>query len=172
MANTRFSSALHVMVVLSEGAHDTVVSSDVFAERLSTHPVVIRRLISDLKAAGLVDVIRGAGGGIRLARGKAPLSLGDIARAVDFEPAFDVHDLPGVPKDAFDPHVHATLLAAQRDASKALLEYLDGTPLESVVNGSTLRGDLAALVEKGLSDSEIRQAYRVAGGHMVPKADR
>lgn len=169
MANTRFSSAVHVLVAL---ATDDNLTSETLGVRLDSHPVVIRRLVADLGDAGLVSATRGVGGGVRLAKEPGDIGLGAVARAVEFEPAFDLHDLPSTDTHPLDAHFTAAFMAIQREATKQVLAHLDTLTLTEVVEGTTLRADLAELLARGLSNEDIRTAYRVAGGRMVPVADR
>ncbi len=171
MLNTRFSSALHTLLALLFDKNQAPLSSSNLARVLDTHPVVVRRLVADLRAAGFVESIRGAGGGIRPVDGLGDVTLGALARAVDFEPAFDLHEIAA---HAPSPHVHihAALAAARDRAHAALLAHLDQVTLGDLADSANLRTELAALLDKGLSNDDIRQAYRVAGAHLVPKVDR
>ncbi len=169
MANTRFSSAVHLLVAL---ATEDTLTSESLGVRLDSHPVVIRRLVADLGDAGIVTATRGVGGGVRLAKDPTDIGLGAVARAVEFEPAFDLHDLPTEDGHPLDAHFSAAFLAIQREATERVLAHLDTLTLTDVIEGTTLRADLAELLAKGLSNEEIRTAYRVAGGRMVPIADR
>lgn len=56
--------------------------AEVAARRLLPEPF-LRRIVRRLAAAGLVATARGAGGGIRLARSAAEISLLDVVRALE-----------------------------------------------------------------------------------------
>lgn len=79
--NTRFAVATHILAYLAH-AGGQPVSSEVLASSAGTHPVVVRRLVSTLREAGLVHSQRGAGGGTLLARPAADISLLDVFRAM------------------------------------------------------------------------------------------
>ncbi|SBV99527.1 Rrf2-like transcriptional regulator protein [uncultured Alphaproteobacteria bacterium] len=87
--NCRFTAAVHVCAVLASHP-DEDVTSDYVAASLNTNPVVVRRLLSALGAAGLAHAKRGSAGGYRLARAAAEIDLAEIAAAVDDDdgPAF------------------------------------------------------------------------------------
>jgi len=78
------SDALHVMAHLV-GQPGPRTSAQL-ASCLPTHPVVIRRLLAQLQAAGLVHSSRGHGGGSQLARPAAAITLHEIYRAVGAPP--------------------------------------------------------------------------------------
>ncbi len=79
--NCRFAFATHILSVLAlhEGGS---CSSDVLAGTVNTHPVVIRRLLLELKEAGLLETQRGPGGGAKLSRCAEEITLAQIHRAV------------------------------------------------------------------------------------------
>ncbi|SNR50946.1 MULTISPECIES: RrF2 family transcriptional regulator [Hymenobacter] len=79
--NTRFAVATHILAYLGH-SQGQPVSSEVLASSAGTHPVVVRRLMSTLREAGLVQSQRGAGGGTLLARPATEISLLDVFRAV------------------------------------------------------------------------------------------
>ena len=85
-ANSRFAVATHVLTSLAlvaEDDPDARLTSEDLAASVNTSPVVVRRLIGRLQAAGLVVAQTGRGGGTALARPAAKISLLDIQRAVD-----------------------------------------------------------------------------------------
>ncbi len=96
--NCRFAFAVHVLSVLAIHA-DEVLASDMLAKSANTNPVVIRRLLVELRDAGLVETTRGASGGTKLAKLPSEISLLDIhlASAGKIKP-FGSH--PNQPKKA------------------------------------------------------------------------
>lgn len=81
---------VHVLAVLAykEGA---TVSSGLLAASVNTHPVVIRRLLLALQAAGLITTGKGAGSGSRLSRAPSKISLAEVYRAVETDEPFALH---------------------------------------------------------------------------------
>lgn len=61
---SEFAIAAHALVVLSH--KKTVVSSEVLAENICTNPTRVRKVLSRLKKAGLVETKEGAEGGYHL----------------------------------------------------------------------------------------------------------
>jgi Rrf2 family protein len=58
-------------------------TSEEIARKLNTNPVVIRRVLSLLRQAGLVTSHKGPSGGSKLAKSGKAIRLGDIYRAVE-----------------------------------------------------------------------------------------
>lgn len=79
--NCRFAFAIHVLSVLARRP-DESFTSEALGHTVNTNPVVIRRLLLDLRRAGLVETQRGPGGGARLARPAHEITLLHLHRAV------------------------------------------------------------------------------------------
>ncbi|RSK43733.1 Rrf2 family transcriptional regulator [Hymenobacter rigui] len=119
--NTRFAVATHILAYLAH-AEGQPVSSEVLASSAGTHPVVVRRLVSTLREAGLVQSQRGAGGGTVLARPATDISLLDVFRAVqETEP-----DLFQV--NSTNPNTHCDLGRVMQET----LEGLFGPAIEAM----------------------------------------
>ena len=83
MVNSRFAVAIHVLALLSIEKSDQPTTSEYLAYSASTNPVVIRRLLIDLRKAGLVTAQPGAGGGVSLACCPDQVTLLDVYHAVE-----------------------------------------------------------------------------------------
>jgi Rrf2 family protein len=77
MVDTRFPVSVHIMVSLAYHQNE-LMSSDQLAKVLKTNPTFIRKLVSRLVEAGLIESFRGKGGGIRISKDPADISLKDI----------------------------------------------------------------------------------------------
>lgn len=95
-ANSRLTVATHVLVwmELYRRQGGTVATSEQISESVNTNPVVVRRLLGDLRRAGLVSSRRGAGAGWVLARDPARISLLEVYDAVESGPLFAMHRTP------------------------------------------------------------------------------
>src|SRR6187401_1504501 len=89
--NSRFAVAVHVMTALAYN-HGEPLSSPLLAKSVRTNPVVIRRLMAQLRRAGLVEAWPGKSGGVRLGRSAATITLLDIYRAVEGGSPFALPD--------------------------------------------------------------------------------
>jgi len=93
--STRGRYALRAMVDLTLHADEAPVSRRDIAARQKISADYVAQLFRRLRAAGLVDGVKGPGGGYRLARDAATISAGDVVRAVE-GPVAVVHcTLPG-----------------------------------------------------------------------------
>jgi Rrf2 family protein len=77
MVDTRFSVSVHIMVSLAYH-QDELMSSEALAKVLKTNPTFVRKLVSRLVEAQLIESYRGKGGGIKLARSASSISLDEI----------------------------------------------------------------------------------------------
>lgn len=78
---SEFAIATHALVVLSH--KKTVVSSDVLAENICTNPTRVRKVLSRLKKAGLVETKEGAEGGYLLVVPAGQIDLGTVADTLE-----------------------------------------------------------------------------------------
>ncbi len=60
--SSRFTVALHIFTCADAFKDDYKITSDFLAGSINTNPVIIRKILSQLKKAGLITVARGTGG--------------------------------------------------------------------------------------------------------------
>lgn len=80
--NSKLSIALHVLGHMAVKP-EKPFTSEQMAGFAATNPVVIRRTLGQLKAAGLVTSERGKAGGWKLSRAPDAISIADVYRALD-----------------------------------------------------------------------------------------
>jgi Rrf2 family protein len=92
-ANSKLTIAAHALawMALNDRQGAELTTSDQIANSVKTNPVVIRRLMSELGKAGLIESRRGAGAGWRLAKRPEEISLWDINEALGYESTFALH---------------------------------------------------------------------------------
>jgi len=93
---TKFSVAIHILLSVEIFRETNKVTSDFIASSVNTNPVVIRKIMSLLRDAGIVEIAPGTGG-IRLTRSPGDISLLDVYRAtepVKGEGLFKIHENP------------------------------------------------------------------------------
>lgn len=133
--SSRFTIAVHTLIVIDlfSGAEKT--TSEFIAASVGVNPVVIRRTLQSLKAAGLVNVKAGSGGA-ELAKPLSDTTLLDVFYAVDALDGemFGFHSDPN-PACPVGRNIHAVLdgylLSAQsafeRDLAAVTLDKLDAS---------------------------------------------
>lgn len=126
MTSLKFATALHTMLLLAHIGADTAekaVASRLLADSIGANPVVIRRTLAQLMAAGLVATRAGSTGGAWLTRPADAILLSDIYTAVD-EPSG-----PGIRSDCSHqcpvgraaPKAISALIAQMQAATEAVL---------------------------------------------------
>lgn len=80
--SSRFTIALHIFACIDTFREEYKLTSDFLAASVNVNPVVIRRLLQQLKAAGLVNVTRGSGGA-EIAKPLDEITMLDVYHAVD-----------------------------------------------------------------------------------------
>jgi Rrf2 family protein len=101
-ANSRMTVAIHILsyIAVAERKRPDPVTSDRIAHSVATNPVVIRRMLGELRRAGLVSSRRGANAGWTLAKSPDAVTLLDVYRAVGDGPLFGLYASPP------NPHCH------------------------------------------------------------------
>jgi Rrf2 family protein len=136
--NTRFAMATHVMLYLAfSHEHQSATNSESIAQKIGTHPVVIRRLIGALRKAELVRTQLGAGGGAQLTRCPDKISLLDIYTAIEPPAEQDLFALGNLSQEAHchtvGASIQATLEAVLGEAERALQQQLAQTTLAALI---------------------------------------
>ena len=108
--SSRFTVALHIFTCVDTFKDDYKITSDFLAGSINTNPVIIRKILSQLKNAGLITVARGTGG-ITLTRPLKEITFYDVYEAI--EPVengdlFNFHADPN-PKCPVGRNIHALL---------------------------------------------------------------
>lgn len=80
--SSRFTIAIHMLSCMDVFKDEYKVTSDLLASSINVNPVIIRKILSQLKDAGLIEVKRGPGGAT-IARPLDEISFFDIYQAVD-----------------------------------------------------------------------------------------
>lgn len=81
MVDQRFSVSVHIMTAIAYEKGELVTSEEL-AAGIRTNPTVVRRLISKLVEAGLLNSFKGKTGGVRLAKPAKEVTLRDIYSAI------------------------------------------------------------------------------------------
>ena len=80
--SSRLTVAVHMLLCVEVCKNQRKVTSDFLASSVNVNPVVIRRILQQLKKAGIVSVARGSGGA-DVARPLEEITLLDLYNAVE-----------------------------------------------------------------------------------------
>ena len=124
--SSRFTIAVHILACIDYFAEEHTITSEFLASSVGVNPVVIRQVILQLKAAGIVEVIRGKGG-IILAKPLEDITLYDIYEAVESVKGklFRFHENPN-PKCPVGKKIHSALDEKLDDIQAVLEEKMRG----------------------------------------------
>lgn len=129
---SRFTVAVHTLLAINQFSEKYKTTSDFLASSVNVNPVVIRRTLISLKAAGIVDVKAGSGGAT-IAKPLTEITLYDVYRAVDCVEGdlFHFHENPN-PACPVGRNVHAVLDAHLFAAQRAMEDELKKTTLSDL----------------------------------------
>ena len=80
--SSRFTLAVHIFACIDTFQENYKVTSDFIANSTNVNPVILRKILLQLKGAGLIEVARGTGG-TRITRPLSEITFLDIYRAVE-----------------------------------------------------------------------------------------
>lgn len=120
--SSRFTVALHIFTCVEVFKDECKVTSDFLAGSINTNPVIIRKILTQLKNAGLIEVARGTGG-ITVTKPLTEITFYDVYEAI--EPVengdlFRFHENPN-PECPVGRNIH-TLLDQKLQAIQGAME--------------------------------------------------
>ena len=136
--SSRFTMAIHIFACIDTFS-DMKMTSDFMAGSIGTNPVIIRKLLGQLKAAGLVEVARGTGG-VTITKPLNEITFLDVYKAVECAPdeeLFHFHENPNQ-KCPVGRNIHHVLDDKLAQVQKAMEDELSKITLEEVKNDITL----------------------------------
>lgn len=80
--SSRFTLAIHIFACIDTFGNEYKVTSDFLAGSTNVNPVIIRKILGQLKNAGLINVARGTGG-TTVAKPLEEITFLDVYRAVE-----------------------------------------------------------------------------------------
>lgn len=129
--SSRFTIAVHILVCIETFQEKRKITSDFLASSVNVNPVVIRRILKQLKNAGIVTVARGSGGAW-IAKSTEEITLLDLYKAVECVEdgqLFHFHENPN-PLCPVGKNIHTILdghlekiQRAMENEMKAVLNY-------------------------------------------------
>jgi Rrf2 family protein len=130
--NHQFAVSIHILTLLS-ALPGQALTSEQIAESVSTHSVVIRRIMGQLRKQGLVESRSGASGGWKLSRAPGEIHLCSIYDAINRESLLGVHPHPNA-DCPIGAHIRSALGAVFGQAEKAMHDSLSGFTVADVLS--------------------------------------
>ena len=131
--DTRFSSALHMLIMISEA--ETPMTSEQMANSVGTNPTYIRKIAGLLKKAGIIDSSRGKSGFTLLIPAEQ-LTLCHIYQAVNESEYVHLFDLHQNPNDEciVGKHIKPVLENEFSSLETVITQALNGRTLRDIIN--------------------------------------
>lgn len=129
--NHQFAVSCHILAILA-AYPDGIVTSETIAASVDTNPVVIRRVLSHLRANGLVESKTGTNGGWRLVRSPEKVSLRDVYQAAGQEFVLNMHQHPNL-DCPIGGHIQDTLKNVFDQAQAAMENALDNFTIDNIL---------------------------------------
>lgn len=133
--SSRFTIAIHIFSCIDTFGQEKKITSDFLAGSINTNPVIIRKILLQLKDAGLIEVKRGPGG-MKITRDLSEITFLDIYKAVECvedDTLFHFHENPNSDCPV-GKNIHAVLDDKLLRVQKAMEAELDSITLADVKN--------------------------------------
>lgn len=133
--SSRFTIAVHILICIEIFKNDYKVTSDFLASSVNVNPVVIRRLLQQLKKAGIINVKRGSGG-TDIGKPLDKITLLDIYNAVECVEngeLFHFHEKPNQ-LCPVGKNIHAVLDIRLEAIQKAMEKEMRLISLQDIMN--------------------------------------
>ena len=135
--SSRFTIAVHVLICIETFKSDHKITSDFLASSVNVNPVVIRRLLQQLKKSGIVSVTRGSGGAV-IEKPLNEITLFDIYNAVECvenDGLFHFHENPNL-LCPVGRNIHSILDVRLEQIQKAMEKEMKSVTIQDIVNDS------------------------------------
>lgn len=137
--SSRFTLAVHTLICVDNFKDDYNVTSEFISSSTNVNPVIIRKILSQLKSAGIIEVTRGNGGGTKIKKPLSQITFLDIYRAVDCvedNTLFHFHENPSY-ECPVGKNIHNVLDDKLVRVQKAMEDELRSITLEEVMTDLT-----------------------------------
>ena len=131
--SVRLPVATHVLLCIGQFQGEYKTTSTFLAGSVNVHPVIIRKVLGQLRTAGLVEVAAGIGGA-KLTRSPKDITLLDVFRAVEEdENLFHFQENPN-PNCPVGRNIHRVLGTRLERIRQHMLEDLAGITLAELLH--------------------------------------
>ncbi len=132
--SSRFTIAIHMLTCMETFKDEYKVTSEFLAASINVNPVIIRRILSQLKEAGIIEVKRGTGGAAP-AKPLEEITFLDVYRAVECieeNALFHFHENPN-PDCPVGRNIHKILDGRLLKVQQAMELELQGMTMADVM---------------------------------------
>ncbi|PMD67858.1 Rrf2 family transcriptional regulator [Companilactobacillus nuruki] len=129
--STRFSDSIHILAFI-EIYQEKKLSSELIANSIETSPVVVRRLMSTLRGAGLIATKKGTAEP-KLAKESKQITLLDVYLAVEKDRQLFTLDTNTNPECIVGGNIQKVLGAYYEDAKMAALRKFNNVSLQDII---------------------------------------
>ena len=132
--SSRFTIAIHMLTCMETFKDKYKITSDFLASSINVNPVIIRRILSQLKEAGLIEVKRGTGGAGTI-KPLEEITFLDVYRAVECieeNTLFHFHENPN-PACPVGRNIHNILDDKLFKAQEAMEQELKSITMADVI---------------------------------------
>lgn len=132
--SVKCSSAVHVLLIIAVLPAGWKITSEFLASSVGSNPVEIRKLLSSLKRAGMIDVTRGPGGAT-LKKKPEDITLFDIYDAVDSASLDDLIGVHNHPNQhcLFGRNIRSLLAEPYAEIGEAVRREMESITLEHLL---------------------------------------
>ncbi len=133
--SSRFTIAVHILICIETFKDDYKITSDFLASSVNVNPVVIRRLLQQLKKAGIINVKRGSGGAY-IEKPLDEITLLDVYNAVeciDNGNLFHFHENPNS-RCPVGSNIHAVLDKRLDSIQQAMEREMSSVTLQDIAD--------------------------------------
>ncbi len=132
--SSRTAVAVHALTLLSQHSQDQLLTSAEIADSLNSNPAAVRRLLSRLRNAGLVEATEGSAGGWRLTRPARGSLSTTRTRRWRTEPLLAGHTHPPSEACVVGSNIVSLLDTEFAEAERALQRRLQGTNIATILD--------------------------------------
>ena len=132
MSNTRFATAIHIMTILGSKPEEWH-TSDWLAGSINVNPVIVRKEISVLREAGLVESKKGKEGGTRLGKNLNQITIAEIYNAVKNSEVLGKKNQHPNPKCEIGKEINQNLDILFSETDDLVVSFLKNKSLKSFI---------------------------------------
>lgn len=142
---TEYSLIIALHLAQRGASGERPVPARELAERERLPADYVEQILLRLRRAGIVDSVRGAKGGYRLAKDPAEISVHDVMSAAErqiFETNCEHHKVDGI---RCDPGSVCAIRPVWKELQRRIDGYLHGVSIADMLNSETTRQELVTL---------------------------